>query len=80
MPSSGSARCLTTPSFILTSVPTYVGGPFAFAWGCDDSAKRTLDRLSSSRRGRCPSGLRCYTPTVHAAAFVHPPWMTAPLD
>ena len=66
-------------SFILTSVPTYVGGPFVFAWGCDDLGKRTLSAEQLAARP-VPSGLRCYTPTVHAAAFVHPPWMTAPLD
>jgi spermidine synthase len=66
-------------SFILTSVPTYVGGPFAFAWGCDDFGKRALSAEQLAARP-VPSGLRCYTPAVHAAAFVHPPWMAAPLD
>ena len=64
-------------SFILTSVPAYLGGPFAFAWGCDDPAKRTLSAAELARRP-VPAGLRCYTPAVHAAAFVHPPWMAAP--
>jgi spermidine synthase len=63
-------------SFILTSVPAYLGGPFVFAWGSDDPAKR---RLSPAQLGArpLPEGLRCYTPAVHAAAFVHPPWLTA---
>jgi spermidine synthase len=59
-------------------VPTYVGGPFAFAWGCDDSGKRALS--AEQLAAPVPSGLRCYTPAVHTAAFVHPPWMTAPFD
>jgi spermidine synthase len=66
-------------SFILTSVPAYLGGPSVFAWGCDDAATRAL---TAEQRGRrpLPSGLRCYTPAVHAAAFVHPPWLTAPSE
>ena len=64
-------------SFILTSVPAYLGGPFVFAWGCDDPAKRELPAAALATRP-VPAGLRCYTPEVHAAAFVHPPWMTAP--
>ncbi|MGH6898061.1 MAG: polyamine aminopropyltransferase [Geminicoccaceae bacterium] len=66
-------------SFILSSVPAYLGGPFAFAWGCDDEGKRIL---SAEQLGAqpVPPGLRCYTPAVHAAAFVHPPWLTTPSE
>jgi spermidine synthase len=63
-------------SFILTSVPAYLGGPFVFAWGSDDPAKRSLAPAELAARP-VPEGLRCYTPAVHAAAFVHPPWLTA---
>jgi spermidine synthase len=63
-------------SFILTSVPAYLGGPFLFAWGSDDRAKRRLSPAELAARP-LPEGLRCYTPAVHAAAFVHPPWLTA---
>ena len=61
-------------SFILSSVPSYLGGPFVFAWGSDDPAKRRLSAAELAAR-TCPAGLRCYTPAVHAAAFVHPPWL-----
>jgi spermidine synthase len=64
-------------SFILTSVPAYLGGPFVFAWACDDAAKRTLSAGELATRP-VPEHLRCYTPGVHAASFVHPPWMPAP--
>jgi spermidine synthase len=64
-------------SFLLTSVPAYLGGPFVFAWASDDPAKRTLSVAELAARP-VPGALRCYTPAVHAAAFVHPPWMTAP--
>jgi len=57
-------------------VPSYLGGPFVIAWGCDDPAKRQLDVAELARRS-CPAGLRCYSAAVHAAAFVHPPWLTA---
>ena len=66
-------------SFILTSVPAYVGGPFVFAWGSDDPAKRGLSPAQLAARP-LPQDLRCYTPAVHAAAFVHPPWLTAAPD
>jgi spermidine synthase len=66
-------------SFILTSVPAYLGGPFVFAWGSDDPAKRRLSPAQLAARP-LPEGLRCYTPAVHAAAFVHPPWLTASTD
>jgi spermidine synthase len=63
-------------SFYVSSVPSYLGGPFAFGWGCDDPARRQLSAAALAARPR-PDGLRCYTPTVHAAAFVHPPWLDA---
>jgi spermidine synthase len=66
-------------SFILSAVPSYQGGPFVFAWGCDDPHKRALSSEQIGTRP-VPSGLRCYTPAVHAAAFVHPPWLTASPD
>ena len=64
-------------SFILTSVPAYLGGPFVFAWASDDPVKRALSAAELARRP-APEHLRCYTPAVHAASFVHPPWMPAP--
>jgi spermidine synthase len=66
-------------SFILTSVPAYLGGPFVFAWACDDAGKRALSAGDLGARPM-PAGLRCYTPAVHAAAFVHPPWLTVSAD
>jgi len=63
-------------SFILSSVPSYLGGPFVFAWACDDPAKRALSAEEIAKRP-IPEGLRCYTPAVHAASFVHPPWLAA---
>jgi len=67
-------RVFADASFILTAVPAYLGGPFVFAWGCDDLAKRRLSADELAQRA-CPPGLRCYSAAVHAAAFVHPPWL-----
>ncbi len=63
-------------SLVSTSVPSYLGGLFAFAWGCDDPAKRELSIAELMARS-LPEGLRCYTPAVHVAAFVQPPWLSA---
>jgi spermidine synthase len=63
-------------SLITTAVPSYLGGLFVFAWGCDDPTRRKLSITELAARP-LPEGLRCYTPAVHGAAFVHPPWLTA---
>jgi spermidine synthase len=64
---------------ISTAVPSYLGGLFVFAWGCDDPAKRRLSVAELAARP-LPEGLRCYTPAVHVAAFVQPPWLSALSD
>ncbi len=70
------ARVFADASFILASVPAYLGGPFVFAWGSDDPVRRRLSATELAARP-CPPDLRCYTAAVHAAAFVHPPWLLA---
>jgi spermidine synthase len=69
-------RVFRDASFILSSVPAYLGGPFVFGWGCDDPTKRRLS-ADELRSRPYPEGLRCYSAAVHAAAFVHPPWLMA---
>jgi spermidine synthase len=60
-------------AFYTATVPTYMGGTFAFGFACDDPA---LCRPPGARLARAtPQGLRQYTPDVHRAAFVHPPWL-----
>ncbi|MEO1017217.1 MAG: polyamine aminopropyltransferase [Pseudomonadota bacterium] len=61
-------------SFLLTSVPTYVGGVMALAWASDDRTLRELSRNTIAER-LIPNGLRYYNPAVHEAAFAHPNWM-----
>jgi spermidine synthase len=58
------------------NVPTFGLGTYGFGFACDDPAKRRL--TSDQLAGRTtPAGLRHYTPAVHAAAFVLPPWLAA---
>jgi spermidine synthase len=58
------------------AVPTYAGGLFAFALASDDPAtrRRSSDQLQARAM---PERLRQYTPAIHVAAFVHPPWLAA---
>ncbi len=56
----------------LATIPTYAGGPMAFGWGTDGSARST--DLAELRRRAQTSGIdfRYYTPEVHQAAFALP--------
>ncbi len=60
--------------FLLTVVPTYVGGFMALGWASDDSTRRRV-RIDMLRSRPIPEGLRYYTPEVHVAAFAHPVWV-----
>ncbi|QEW07008.1 polyamine aminopropyltransferase [Nitrincola iocasae] len=71
----------TDQSFYTVSVPTYVGGNMALAWGCDDAAKRWVDEAALAERYQ-RAGLTCryYTPALHRAAFALPAFMQALLS
>lgn len=71
----------TDQSFYTVSVPTYVGGNMALAWGCDDAAKRWVDEAVLAQRYQ-RAGLTCryYTPALHRAAFALPAFMQALLS
>lgn len=60
--------------YFLPVIPTYVGGAMALGFATDDPAKARLDAHALRNRA-VPSGLRYYTPAVHAASFAHPAWM-----
>jgi spermidine synthase len=60
------------------TVPTFIGGTYGFGFASDDPAARRLTVEQLAARG-VPAGLRHYTPAVHAAAFVHPPWLAGAL-
>lgn len=61
--------------FLLTVVPTYVGGFMALGWASDDATRRRV-RIDTLRSRPIPTDLLYYTPEVHAAAFAHPVWLT----
>jgi spermidine synthase len=60
----------------LATVPTYAGGPMAFGWGTDGTARQT--DLETLRRRAAEAGLdrRYYTPEVHVAAFALPGYVS----
>ncbi len=60
--------------FLLTVVPTYIGGFMALGWASDDATRRRV-RIDTLHSRPIPEGLRYYTPEVHAAAFAHPVWI-----
>jgi spermidine synthase len=60
--------------FLLTVVPTYIGGYMGLGWASDDTTRRRV-RIDTLRSRPIPEGLRYYTPEVHAAAFAHPVWV-----
>lgn len=64
----------TDVSFLLTVVPTYVGGFMALGWASDDATRRRV-RIDTLRSRPIPGDLLYYTPEVHAAAFAHPVWL-----
>jgi spermidine synthase len=70
-------RVFRDATFYLSAVPSYYGGPFAFAWASDDPAARSQSAAQLAKRA-VPPGLRCYSPAVHQAAFVLPAWLLEP--
>lgn len=56
----------------LASIPTYAGGPMAFGWGSDGTARATP--LETLQARYAAAGFVCdyYTPQVHQAAFALP--------
>lgn len=63
----------------LTVVPTYIGGHLAIGWASDDPALYDVPEESLRRRS-VPKGLRYYSPAMHAAARVLPPWLAEMVD
>ena len=64
-------------TFYLTVVPTYVGGYMALGWVSDFEAHRWVTRDDLAARYR-EAGLttRYYSPDIHKASFVLPPFIT----
>jgi len=60
-------------SAYLITTPTYIGGPMALSWGCDDPARRTPEpEMLKARFANLTGKMKYYTPEVHLAAFALP--------
>jgi len=60
----------------LMTTPTYIGGPMALSWGCDEPAHRTPELSTlKARAAKLEGGMKYYTPDVHLAAFALPAYV-----
>lgn len=72
-------RQFAAADFYVAAPPTYFGGLFTFGFATDDREK--LHPAPERLAGRAPpAGLGYYSPAMHAAAFVHPPWLEAAVE
>ena len=63
-------------TFYLTVVPGYCGGSMTLGWASDDTALRdTPEEVLAERLAALTFVPRYYTPAVHRAAFVLPPFI-----
>jgi len=61
----------------MMTTPTYIGGPMALSWGCNDPARRTQDlETLTARFAQLNGEMKYYTPAVHLAAFALPAYVT----
>ncbi len=56
----------------LATIPTYAGGPMAFGWGTDGTARNTPLDVLQGRLDAAGFAPDYYTPEVHKAAFALP--------
>ena len=61
----------------LATVPTYAGGPMAFGWGTDGTARDVPVDVLAGRLAAAGIAPRYYTPEVHKAAFALPGYVRA---
>jgi len=58
------------------TTPTYIGGPMALSWGCDDPTRRAVESVTlKERAGAITGAMKYYTPDVHLAAFALPAYV-----
>ena len=60
----------------LATVPTYAGGPMAFGWGTDGTARTTELATLQARFAETAITTDYYTPEVHLGAFALPPYVS----
>ena len=64
-------------TFYLTVVPTYIGGYMALGWASDLAAHRSISSyVLGSRYREAGLNTRYYSPHMHKAAFVLPPFIS----
>ena len=56
----------------MATIPTYAGGPMAFGWGTDGTARQTSPEVLEQRFEAAGISTRYYTPQVHTGAFALP--------
>ena len=59
----------------IATVPTYAGGPMAFGWGTDGTARDVALEALKDRFSSSGIDTEYYTPAVHKAAFALPPYI-----
>jgi spermidine synthase len=59
----------------LATVPTYAGGPMAFGWGTDGTARTVTLETLRQRFAAAELLTDYYTPEVHLGAFALPPYV-----
>jgi len=60
----------------LATVPTYAGGPMAFGWGTDGTARQVDLATLQARFAAAELETGYYTPEMHLAAFALPPYVS----
>jgi spermidine synthase len=65
-------KLFTDAGCYLATIPTYAGGPMAFGWATNSSARQVPVETLEARYVECGFSTRYYTPAVHKAAFALP--------
>jgi len=68
----GFRALFADPTCYLATVPTYAGGPMAFGWGTDGTARQVSVETLRERFVTADIETGYYTPEVHVAAFALP--------
>ncbi|RVV99556.1 polyamine aminopropyltransferase [Mesobaculum littorinae] len=63
-------------SCYLATVPTYAGGPMAFGWGTNGTARHADLSTLQARFEASSIATDYYTPAIHQAAFALPPYIS----
>ena len=67
--------------FYVIAVPTYVGGFMTLGWASDDAdLRRQPESVLAERYAAAGLDTRYYSPSVHAAAFALPPYISRLMD